>query len=367
MKWGRFFLIAILFGFFVFLMLVKRDGSDRRPENKGNVGAAESDSASTGKEPVHPETALPRSRERTLEGDASPASEPEAAVTSPGEAVTTLRQRKVTLPNDGTRASTLRRRIQFGFELRNRTNRVLEKAEFCTYAPVKETTTQRCLNLEVSQPHELLVDGTGNQVLQFTLERLPPFGTKLITIRAELAVSGSPQPKQLVDRKTYLKPERYIESDHPKIAWAARRIPRSSNLVESSENVFRWVVNHIKHEGYVKDDLGALTALETRRGDCSEYTYLFVALCRARNVPARWVEGYICPESRVLRAVDYHKWAEFYAEGMWHLADPQGGHFRRDPSAYIAMFLAGESSELRIERGRRYRVVGDGLEVRMVP
>jgi hypothetical protein len=41
------------------------------------------------------------------------------------------------------------RQIQYSFTLQNKTNRLLEKAEFWTYAPVKQTATQRTIHLEV--------------------------------------------------------------------------------------------------------------------------------------------------------------------------------------------------------------------------
>ena len=43
---------------------------------------------------------------------------------------------------------------------------------------------------------------------------------------------------------------------------------------------------------------GALAALKDGTGDCEELTSLFIAICRAANIPARtvWVPGHCYPE-----------------------------------------------------------------------
>ena len=47
---------------------------------------------------------------------------------------------------------------------------------------------------------------------------------------------------------------------------------------------------------------GALAALRDGTGDCEEYTSLFVAICRAADIPARsvWVPGHCYPEFYLL-------------------------------------------------------------------
>ena len=44
--------------------------------------------------------------------------------------------------------------------------------------------------------------------------------------------------------------------------------------------IFQWVSQNVKDDGYSAKDRGALYALTNRKGDCTEFMYLFVALCR---------------------------------------------------------------------------------------
>jgi hypothetical protein len=51
---------------------------------------------------------------------------------------------------------------------------LLKQAEFWTYGPVKQTATQRCVNLEASHEYQLIRDNLGNQILYFTFTDRAP-------------------------------------------------------------------------------------------------------------------------------------------------------------------------------------------------
>ena len=86
------------------------------------------------------------------------------------------------------------KRIQYSYTLQNKTNRVIEKAEFWAHAPVKQTASQRCQELTANYPFQTISDPYGNQVLHFTFNNLAPYATRIITIKANLLVSASANP-----------------------------------------------------------------------------------------------------------------------------------------------------------------------------
>jgi transglutaminase-like putative cysteine protease len=64
----------------------------------------------------------------------------------------------------------------------------------------------------------------------------------------------------------------------------------------------------------------ATTALETvnhRRGVCRDFAHLGIALCRAINVPARMVVGFL----HELHPMDLHAWFEAFIGGRWFTFD----------------------------------------------
>ena len=219
------------------------------------------------------------------------------------------------------------RHIQYRFSLQNGSNQVLDKAEFWTYGPVKMTAAQRCERLDANYPYELIVDDLGNQVLHFTFQNLPPFSTKLIHIQADVELVSAPRTIQAADRNDFLKAENRIESDSPEVLGLAKKL-KARNTLDTAQNIFRWVSENIRYAGFHAADRGALYALRHRQGDCTEFMSLFVALCRANDIPARGIGGYVCPGDTILKAGDYHNWAEFYGDGTWRLADPQKRAFR---------------------------------------
>ena len=67
----------------------------------------------------------------------------------------------------------------------------------------------------------------------------------------------------------------------------------------------------------------AADAYRARQGVCRDYAHLAISLCRALNIPARYVFGYI-PDVGVpapVEPMDFAAWFEVYLSGRWHTFD----------------------------------------------
>ncbi|MGC4004822.1 MAG: transglutaminase-like domain-containing protein [Pirellulales bacterium] len=98
-----------------------------------------------------------------------------------------------------------------------------------------------------------------------------------------------------------------------------------------------WIREHIRPQ--IGPFTSVTTALEKRLGDCEEYSAVFVALCRAAEIPARlvWVPN--------------HNWSEFY------LTDDKGvGHWIPVHTACYGWFGWTGVHELVIQKGDRVKV-----------
>jgi len=97
--------------------------------------------------------------------------------------------------------------------------------------------------------------------------------------------------------RRHLAPSPLIESQNPRIRELARQITADKQSAwEKVEAIYDWVREHVEYKnGPLK---GALAALNDGTGDCEELTSLFIALCRAIDIPARtvWVPGHCYPE-----------------------------------------------------------------------
>jgi transglutaminase-like putative cysteine protease len=68
--------------------------------------------------------------------------------------------------------------------------------------------------------------------------------------------------------------------------------------------------------------------LQTRTGVCQDFAHVMLGLCRALNLPARYVSGYLYngPADRLKGAQASHAWVEVYVPGHgWHGLDPTNG------------------------------------------
>jgi transglutaminase-like putative cysteine protease len=61
-----------------------------------------------------------------------------------------------------------------------------------------------------------------------------------------------------------------------------------------------------------------MDTIEQRRGVCRDFAHLGIALCRALNVPARYVTAY----AYQLNPPDFHACFEVFVNGWWYVFDP---------------------------------------------
>jgi len=256
------------------------------------------------------------------------------------------------------------KQLSYSFTLKNNTNRVLQDIDFRTYAPVQQTATQQCCEqLQASHAYQIETDALGNQVLYFKFGALPPYAVKLIRITTNMRVSAKPNLLATEKIQPFLIKEPFIETEHVEIKALARRLLAKESL-QTAQRTYQWVTKNIQDVGYIRQQRGALYALQNKRGDCTEMAALFVALMRANHIPARVVSGYFIKYNGLLRANEYHEWAEFYEQGVWRIADPQKKIFDKNYAEYVALRII-DSTEHAIFKFARFQHSGNGLKVKM--
>jgi len=82
--------------------------------------------------------------------------------------------------------------------------------------------------------------------------------------------------------------------------------------------------------------------LETRRGDCNEFTTLYVALARSAGLPARTVSGLLYLNGRFY----YHAWPEVYLSD-WVAVDPTFDQYPAD-AAHVRFAIGGLARQVEL-------------------
>jgi transglutaminase-like putative cysteine protease len=246
------------------------------------------------------------------------------------------------------------RPIHYSFTITNTGNTVAKEVHFWTYAPIGQGS------LQTSAPYQLITDDLGNQILHFTFNNIPPYAAQIITIEA--GINPAIEPNE--DTKAYLKAEPFCEADDPAIRALAKEL-QGPTARQTVENIYKWVSTNVRYAGYLKDPRGAFYALKYREGDCTEYMYLFVALCRADKIPARGIGGYLAGNNPVLKPNAYHNWAESYIDGAWKIIDPQRKVFMGDQALYIPLHIIGAAPKNPISGPYKFAYKGEGIQIEM--
>ena len=127
-------------------------------------------------------------------------------------------------------------------------------------------------------------------------------------------------------RQSALRADQSIDHDKPSIKALAERITAG----KADAQQVRALVSHVN--GSLRKQLAtnlpsASAVLDAGFGDCTEHTWLFVALARAAGIPARPVYGLAYVEGTTPR-FGYHAWAEIEWQGHWVEVDPTWGQER---------------------------------------
>ncbi|MET0147411.1 MAG: transglutaminase family protein [Ilumatobacteraceae bacterium] len=180
-------------------------------------------------------------------------------------------------------------------------------------------------------------DSFGNRCRRVTL----PAGSVELAFTATVSDSGTPDvidpaaperiPGDLPDEALlFLLPSRYCQSDRlAEFAFSTfgQVTPGWSRVQAISE----WVHDHIAFDyGLASPTYTAVDVLEDGHGVCRDFAHLAVALCRALNIPARYVFGYL-PDIEVPdpgSPMDFCAWMEVYVGDRWYTFDPRNNQHR---------------------------------------
>jgi len=179
-------------------------------------------------------------------------------------------------------------------------------------------------------PLHSYIDSFGNSVWRWTA----PVGTMRLRYDAIAQIAPTPDPvladlpgtpvDQLPDEALiYTLPSRYCPSDlvigeawqlfgDAPDGWA--RVQAICDWAHSNI-VYGYGNSHASTSGY--------EAYRDRRGVCRDFAHIGVMFCRALNIPARYVYGYL-PDIGVPfdpTPMDFHAWFEAYLDGAWRTFD----------------------------------------------
>lgn len=250
------------------------------------------------------------------------------------------------------------RTLRFTITLSNPYLRVLRDQSIWLYMPVRQSGVQGLLGIDTTMTSQMLHDELGHSILKLSVPELAPLGQRLVGVTARMRLRKNLNPSAEMATTDWLGEEAYTEVKSPSIVDLAARL-KGQDQMQTARNIFDWVGSNIGYLGYVADDLGALYALSERKGDCTEYAFLVVALARACQIQARVVGGYQTDRDAAPRADEYHNWAELYFNGQWNLVDAQKLNWLEPAVHYVAFRYFKHKNINPVGLSHRFQVSGE--------
>jgi len=190
-------------------------------------------------------------------------------------------------------------------------------------------------NIDTGVAVEQLLDSHGNPVLRMML--LPGANRLLhdavLFVRDEADVPDSaPLPGPAfataalpMDVLRYTLPSRFCESDKLG-ARASALFGHQVPGIATARAICDWTHRHLEYRyGSGNPSLSACDAMARGYGVCRDFAHVMVALCRALDIPARYVAGYMplfeAGDSDI--GLDFHAYVEVWIDGGWHVFDPR--------------------------------------------
>ena len=228
--------------------------------------------------------------------------------------------------NKTIQSNTVELGLSYDFSVPGDTFRI----SFIVILPETIPDRQKILGIKYSRKPSRIFNKNGNRYAEFVFIKPDRQEKVEINIKAELfrydlfTAREKPGFDDYEDsgNRDFLKHEKYIEKDHAEIRQIAESI-EGQTQTDIVNNIYNYVIDNMEYTAHNGKDWGAVKALQWKKGDCTEYSDLFVALCRAKNIPARFAAGYTVRFDDISAK---HNWAEVFLQDYgWVPFDPSWG------------------------------------------
>jgi Transglutaminase-like superfamily len=122
----------------------------------------------------------------------------------------------------------------------------------------------------------------------------------------------------------YIYPSRYCQSDRLH-KFAVREFGQLAHGYGRVQAIQDWVRNRTRFlPGSSNSMTSAVDTILEGVGVCRDFAHVMIALCRAVNIPARFVTGIDYGADPALGPMDFHAYVEVFLTDRWYLFDPTG-------------------------------------------
>lgn len=202
-------------------------------------------------------------------------------------------------------------------------------------------------------PQEIVEDQWGQKFAHLKVGKLGPGQSAEIKMTTELTLfsirhhvdpakvgSLNSIPKNI--RAKYLKDGSKFAIHHPSIR---KHVQEALGGEKHPYWMVRKIARYIQDKMYYELAGGwniAPTVIDRGSGSCSEYSFVFISMCRAAGIPARYVGAVVVRGDNASTDEVFHRWPEVYFPGYgWVPTDAQAGDKPEPEQQGLAMGSLG--------------------------
>lgn len=120
------------------------------------------------------------------------------------------------------------------------------------------------------------------------------------------------------ERMQDLQPDTLVPVTGLPAELAAKVTEGKTNTLDKARAIYDYVFSTLRYDktgtGWGRGDV--LYACDAKKGNCTDFHSLFIAMARSQGIPARFEIGFPLPaDKRSAEIAGYHCWSDFYVEG----------------------------------------------------
>lgn len=199
-----------------------------------------------------------------------------------------------------------------------------------------QTILEEGITLSGSSISPEILTTPDNRIAYVELGEIPGHNSKTIRVTKIVKVDSvdlGVEPDDVhgeipIGLREYTEPIDHLwQSDDPKLKDKALELTENEpNLYLKAKAIANFVEGYLTYEEQIEEH-DALWAYNHREGDCTEFTNLFITLCRAAGIPAKFVSGYLCDLNLIDQSLLGHAFACIYLPNVgWTPVDLTWDH-----------------------------------------
>jgi hypothetical protein len=120
--------------------------------------------------------------------------------------------------------------------------------------------------------------------------------------------------------KDWLKPDQLVPVTGLPAQLAAQQVAGHDGTMDRARAIYDYVFTTMRYdktgEGWGRGDV--LYACDAKKGNCTDFHSLFIAMARSQGIASRFEIGFpLPPDKHAVEIAGYHCWADFYNGAAW--------------------------------------------------